>query len=162
MRLLWQSKSFDFSRLLFATTHRSELLFFFHFVTMHFNVLFCFLSIYAKQSVAIVNQDLMAIDLNDILSEKLMPMSIFHMTGSTNSDVMPIDKNREYHLFQANSPADFNSAFNLMQFHRKMIQNYQCNNYIAKQILTDIAPHSIHNRLGIAPNASSKLIPVQS
>lgn len=125
---------------------------------MYLYVLFCVFSVFAKQSVAIVNQDLMAIDLNDILSEKLMPMSVFHMTGSSNSDIMSMDKNRDYQLFHTNSPADFNSAFNLMQFHRKMIQNYKCNNYIAKQILTDIAPHTIQNRMGIAPNATSKLI----
>lgn len=107
--------------------------------------------------MAIVNRDLMSIDLNDILNEKLMPMTIFKMTD--NSDNVAIDKNgenEENEIFQLNTRADFKSAFDLMQFHRRMIQNYKCNNYIAKQILVEIAPHTLSNRLGTASNSTSK------
>lgn len=119
-------------------------------------VIISFLLFFIKQLVAIVNRDLMGIDLNDILNEKLMPMSVLYMKGTHDSDNLLVPKNGEKHLFQTNSHADFDSAFHLMNFHRKMIQNYKCNNYIAKQILSDIAPHTIHNRLGIAENSSGK------
>lgn len=114
-------------------------------------IIVSFLLVFTKQSVTILNRDLIGIDLNDIFNEKLMPMSVLYVKDSYNSDVDDVKQS----IYQ-NSHADFNSAFHLMQFHRKMIQNYQCNNYIAKQILADIAPHStIHNRLGIAKNRSS-------
>lgn len=122
---------------------------------MYSNVLISFLLlILAKHCMAIINRDLMAIDLDDILNEKLMPMSIFKMTE--NSDNAPIDESGVNDIFQSNTRADFKSAYDLMQFHRRMIQNYKCNNYIAKQILFDIAPHTLNNRLGIAPNSTSK------
>lgn len=120
-------------------------------------VIISFLLVFAKQSVTIMNRDaLMSIDLNDILNEKLMPMSVLYVKGSHNSDNLSIPKNDEKQLIQAISHADFDSAFHLMQFHRKMIQNYKCNNYIAKQILADIAPRTVQNRLGIAENSSGK------
>lgn len=120
-------------------------------------IIISFLFLFTKQSITIMNRDLMSIDLNDILNEKLMPMSVLYVKGSHNSDNLSIQKNNENQLIHpSHSHADFGSAFHLMQFHRKMIQNYQCNNYIAKQILTDIAPHTIHNRLGIADNSSGK------
>lgn len=118
-------------------------------------VIISFLLIFAKQSVTIMNRDsLMSIDLNDILNEKLMPMSVLYIKG--NSDNLSIQKNGEKQFIQPISHADFDSAFHLMQFHRKMIQNYKCNNYIAKQILADIAPRNVQNRLGIAENVSGK------
>lgn len=114
-------------------------------------IIVSFLLVFIKQSVTILNRDLMGIDLNDIFNEKLMPMSVLFVKDSHDSDVDDVKQS----IYQ-NSHADFNSAFHLMQFHRKMIQNYKCNNYIAKQILADIAPHNIiHNRLGIANNNSS-------
>ncbi|XP_031631439.1 uncharacterized protein LOC116345865 [Contarinia nasturtii] len=96
----------------------------------------------------------MAIDLDDILNDKFMPMSILYDKGTINADGMSIVKSDQKQVFPISSNADFDSAIHLMQFHRKMIQNYKCNNYIAKQILADIAPHTLHNRLGIAHNSS--------
>lgn len=105
------------------------------------------LAVLVNQSMAIVNRDLMAIDINDILSEKLMPLSLIYVKESAEHG--PKNANRALYPLSY-SLADFNSAFHLMQFHRKMIQNFKCNKYIARQILTDIAPHTLHNRLGIA------------
>lgn len=114
-------------------------------------IIVSFLLVFTKQLVSILSRDLMGIDLNDIFNEKLMPMSVLYVKDSYDSDV----NGAKQSIYQ-NSHADFNSAFHLMQFHRKMIQNYKCNNYIAKQILADIAPqNTIHNRLGIANNHSS-------
>lgn len=99
----------------------------------------------------------MAIDVNDILSEKLMPLSLLYFKESTNNrnvSTEPVTSDKQ--LFRLNSTSDFNSAFDLMQFHRKMIQNYKCNNYIAKQILSDIAPLTLQNRLGMALNSTGK------
>lgn len=112
--------------------------------------------VFVGYSVAIMNRDLMVIDVNDILSEKLMPLSFLYVQEPIKSDNVSIYSRNDNELFQSNSVADFESAFNLMQFHRKMIQNYQCNNYLAKQILTDIAPLTLHHRLGIATNSTGK------
>lgn len=110
-----------------------------------------FLMAFVNQSMAILNRDLMAIDVNDILSEKLMPLSLIYVKESSAehkpSNRLSVNNQTQNHL---NSFADFNSAFNLMQFHRKMIQNFKCNKYIARQILSDIAPLGYSNRLGIA------------
>lgn len=98
----------------------------------------------------------MAIDLDDILNEKLMPMSFLY-NGEDSDNEMSTVKSDQTKLFPiANSNADYDSAIQLMQFHRKMIQNYKCNNYIAKQILADIAPHTLHHRLGMVQNSSGK------
>lgn len=110
----------------------------------------------AGQSVAIINRDLMAIDVNDILSEKLMPLSLLYLKESNHNNNVSSGTNSDKQLFHSDSMSDFNSAFDLMQFHRKMIQNYKCNNYIAKQILNDIAPLTLHNRLGMASNSTGK------
>lgn len=114
-------------------------------------VAICVLVAMVDQSMAIVNRDLMAIDINDILSEKLMPLSLIYVKDAPDKH-SPLDFNgaNNQQLNRLNSLADFSSALTLMQFHRKMIQNYKCNNYIARQILTDIAPHTLQNRLGIA------------
>lgn len=107
--------------------------------------------VFFNRTVCILNRDLMAIDVNDILSEKLMPLSLIYVKESAAKHKSPHRTNASNHtLNHSNSFADFNSAFNLMQFHRKMIQKYKCNKYIARQILTDIAPHTLHNRLGMA------------
>lgn len=105
-------------------------------------------------SVAILNRDLMAIDVNDVLSEKLMPITFLSLQTSSKNRNVSADRNGELQLFQTDSFADFDSAYNLMKFHRKMIQNYKCNNYIAKQILSDIVPIKLHNRLGTAANST--------
>lgn len=110
-----------------------------------------FLVVFVNHSVCILNRDLMAIDVNDILSEKLMPLSLIYVKESSIEHEPPDRTNGSNQtLNHSNSFADFNSAFNLMQFHRKMIQKYKCNKYIARQILTDIAPHTLQNRLGMA------------
>lgn len=118
---------------------------------VYFNII---LMVFIDHSLGILNRDLMAIDVNDILSEKLMPLSLIYVR-EPSAKQKPPDKSggksvNNQTLNHLKSFADFSSAFNLMQFHRKMIQNYKCNKYIARQILTDIAPHTIHNRLGIA------------
>lgn len=117
-----------------------------------------FLVVFVNHSMGILNRDLMAIDINDILNEKLMPLSLIYVKESAIRHKPPDRRNtRNQTMNHLNSFADFNSAFNLMQFHRKMIQNYKCNKYIARQILTDIAPHTLHNRLGMANiNTSGK------
>lgn len=125
----------------------------------------CLMVFINHQSMAIVNRDLMAIDVNDILSEKLMPLSLIYVKEYSDkhepSDRLSANNNQA--LGHLNSFADFNSAFNLMQFHRKMIQNFNCNKYVARQILTDIAPFKLHNRLGIASiNSTGKCMIVKN
>lgn len=111
-------------------------------------------SIFVSNSIAILNRDLMVIDVNDVLSEKLMPLSFFSMTESNLNKNVSSEQNSDVQLFRSDSFADFDSAFHLMQFHRKMIQNFKCNNYIAKQILKDIVPFTLHDRFGTAANST--------
>lgn len=42
-----------------------------------------------------------------------------------------------------------------------MMSDYMCSNYVAKQILTGIAPYKFENRLGIAQKVNGKLYIVQ-
>lgn len=125
----------------------------------------CVFLLFFTQSLGILNQDLMSINVNDILSEKLMPLSFLYVRESNNRNTISENQTNGKPLHEFNSRADFGSALNLMQFHRKMIQNYKCNNYIAKQILTDIAPISINNRLGVASDnltgKATKLIKIK-
>lgn len=125
---------------------------------MLFYRVFSVFLVFVSNAGAILNRDLMAIDVNDVLSEKLMPLSFFSLQDFNIDKNVSNGKISGLQLFRPDSFADFNSAFNLMQFHRKMIQNYKCNNYIAKQILKDIVPLKLFDRLGTAVNSSGNKV----
>lgn len=119
----------------------------------------CVLLVLAGDCIGILNGNWIGIDVNDILSEKLMPMSILYArdTGQTRPMNVSIVENSEYDMPWTKSQSDLNSALHLMQFHRQMIQNYQCNNYIAKQIFAALAPINLNHRLGTALNTTGKI-----
>lgn len=145
---------------------------------MIFGILFPFL-IGFHESSCIVNE--MAIDINDIMNEKLMPASIFAIEGSNsmdNSSALNFFNNITSVLRPTNGH-NFESAFGLMKFHRwmwrhltlnwkfisidvvvrisrQMMNNYMCNSYLAKQILNDIAPAAqFQHRIGTADDRKS-------
>lgn len=74
---------------------------------------------------AILNSPDMMINLNDILSEKLMPMSILYIEGSKYGNI-PTSETANPNSFDnftslmvhSSSVGDKDSAFSLMQFHR--------------------------------------------
>lgn len=119
----------------------------------------CVLLIIVELSVAIMNRDSMAIDVNDILSEKLMPMSILYLEGTTKNSNDTIDEanflNNITSNLRSSFVGDIDSAISLMNFHRKMIHNYKCSRYLAKQILMDVAPYKLQNRIGMSSNIIS-------
>lgn len=104
--------------------------------------------IFACPFHVIINCDSTDVDLRDILSDTLMPISILHINKSNRN--ISFDTIFDAQLSGSNFIADADSALKLMQFHRHMIQNYKCRNFLAKQILANVAPLSLHDRLGIA------------
>lgn len=108
--------------------------------------------IFTRQSNAIINRDLL-FDLKDILSEKLMPMSILQIKRP--NDDTAVDTIPSRIMFEPASFVNIDSALRLMQFHRDMIQNFKCKNYLAKNILIDVAPFALQDRLGIANTDSN-------
>lgn len=70
------------------------------------------------RSLCIMNE--MAIDINDIMSDKLMPTSLFVIEGSNTIDnvtASDLFKNITSVLLPKND-GNFQSAYNLMKFHR--------------------------------------------
>lgn len=76
----------------------------------------CGLVVLIRFSNGILFRDNMGIDLNDILSEKLMPMSMIDIE-STAKIPLALNGNISGNN-QAMAIGDFSSALNLMNFHR--------------------------------------------
>lgn len=72
------------------------------------------------------------IDVNDILNEKLMPGSILFLEGKQMKNLTEKRKIID--------DGTLNKAFSTMGFHRKMINEYLCTNFIANEILDDLKP----------------------
>lgn len=72
------------------------------------------------------------IDINDILSENLMPGSLLFLEGPKKKNLTEKPKIID--------DGTLNKAFSTMGFHRKMINEYLCTNFIANEILDDLKP----------------------
>lgn len=72
------------------------------------------------------------IDINDILSENLMPGSLLFLEGTQKKNLTEKPKIID--------DGTLNKAFSTMGFHRKMINEYLCTNFIANEILDDLKP----------------------
>lgn len=72
------------------------------------------------------------IDVNDILSENLMPGSLLFLEGTEKKNLTEKPKIID--------DGTLNKAFSTMGFHRKMINEYLCTNFIANEILDDLKP----------------------
>lgn len=87
-----------------------------------------------------------SIDINDILNEDFMPFSLLLVQGPKNNSNDSFDDNfmresrdgvdRVNLLHEDNGSLD--KAFHTMGFHRKMINEYLCSNFLADQILTEV------------------------
>lgn len=87
-----------------------------------------------------------AIDINDILNEDLMPFSLLLVQGPKNNSNNSFEESfmkmaREDPdgvdlLHEDNGSLD--KAFHTMGFHRKMMNEYLCSNFLADQILSEV------------------------
>ncbi|XP_038220077.1 uncharacterized protein LOC119838282 [Zerene cesonia] len=101
--------------------------------------LFLILLHYTFISSEITNNEL---NVNDILRTDLMPTFFI---SSENVEVPKMSSKKEF-LPPTNGSMD--AALNTLNFHRKMMNEYQCRNYVAEQILEEIGKNSMQNRLG--------------
>lgn len=96
-------------------------------------------------------------DVNDLLSNNLMPMSVMLQREGDESDLKNVSKpslDEEYKCLTkekiTGKDGTFTNAFSSLSFHRKMINNYLCSKFIAEQILDEIQPNPMKRRLGVA------------
>lgn len=109
------------------------------------------------------------IEIDDILNENLMPMSLVMLETNSESDSSMLnissrsfDDEDEVDAAATLNGTDeqvgsFDKALSSMGFHRKMLNKYLCSKFVANQIVDELKPfHKIQNRLGIAklPNES--------
>lgn len=102
------------------------------------------------------------LDVNDILDENLMPMALVMLEEGDKSDFGNLSLGCPDKDFKCSKKDDiatekddgtFNNAFSSMGFHRKMINNFLCSKFIAEQILDDLQPKKMKNRLGVAKSS---------
>lgn len=96
-------------------------------------------------------------DMEDILSDKLMPVSLMLFEASDTSDLQNSSQKTLDDEFQCvtkdqinGKDGTFTNAFSSMGFHRKMINNFLCSQFVAEKILDEIRPKGMKNRLGVA------------
>lgn len=101
-------------------------------------------------------------DVNDILNENLMPMSLVMLEEGDKSDLRNLSLGCSNDDFKCatrhkieKEDGTMLKAFSSMGFHRKMINNFLCSKFIAEQILDDLQPKRMNNRLGVAKSKSS-------
>ncbi|XP_029720513.2 uncharacterized protein LOC115262247 [Aedes albopictus] len=99
------------------------------------------------------------IDMNDILNENLMPASFLMLEGPESSEELPMEGRTESAaavdpennlVNLTREDGTFGTAFSTMGFHRKMINSYLCNGFVANQIMSEVIPGSfgISRRVG--------------
>lgn len=100
------------------------------------------------------------VDVEDILSDKLMPVSLMLFEAGESNDLKNLSRKTLDDEFQCATKdkingrdGTFTNAFNSMGFHRKMINNFLCSRFVAEKILEEIQPRRMKNRLGVARNS---------
>lgn len=102
--------------------------------------------------VAICSMENGYFDVNDILSENLMPTSFlllrsrshlgtsaFNHTGDEQCTTEPVKYDGKWQ-----------NAYSTMGFHRQMITKYMCNNFLVRQIMKEVAPSQFRHKVGAA------------
>lgn len=96
-------------------------------------------------------------DVNDLLDDNLMPMSLMLHREDEASDLKNVSQQALDDEFKCvtkekitGKDGTFHAALSSLSFHRKMINNYLCSKFIAEQILDEIQPSPMKRRLGIA------------
>ncbi|KAL9708393.1 hypothetical protein quinque_011911 [Culex quinquefasciatus] len=125
----------------------------------------------------------LTININDILNEQLMPATFLMLEGPPDLGLRTEDELMEPDGMESRTadPEDgsgqikstergttallhnltredgtFRTAFSTMGFHRKMMNNYRCNGFLANQIIADVLPLrelSLSRRVGTAPGS---------
>lgn len=97
------------------------------------------------------------LDVNDILSDRLMPLMLLEEGGGDKSDLRNLSLRTLDDEFGCVTKGKiiaedgtFNNAFNSMGYHRKMINNFLCSKFVAETILEEVQPRAMKNRLGVA------------
>lgn len=106
------------------------------------------------------NNDLYMLDLDYFLNEKLMPMSLMTIDNSSSAEQqkMARDSDDDSLLEPDTKDGSLGTAMNTMDFHRKMMNDYLCNNYVAEQILMDMAPPNAIQRRMLSVGAPRLLL----
>lgn len=114
------------------------------------------LVVFLYKSIKCRMQDF-AFDVDDILSDKLMPVSLMLIEEGAKSQMKNLSQRSLDKEFQCatkdkinGEDGTFTNAFSSMGFHRKMINNFLCSKFVAEKILEDIQPRRMKNRLGVA------------
>lgn len=94
------------------------------------------------------------IDMDDILSVDYMPGSLL-MLENPESYAFINSSGKQVNDHFENIGGKFENAFETMGFHRKMMNEYLCRNFIAEQIVSDLTLTRLKRRLGKYPNKSS-------
>jgi hypothetical protein len=94
------------------------------------------------------------LDVNDILNDKFMPMSLMLLEGKmVENDLKNVTEDGfECATKDLAKDGTINTAFSTMGFHRKMINEFLCSKFVAGKILEEIQPQQIEKRLGVPKN----------
>lgn len=90
-------------------------------------------------------------DVNDILSENLMPTSFLMLDSSSRIGTASNHTSDEQCATESvKYDGKWQNAYSTMGFHRKMITKYMCNNFLVRQIMKDVAPSQFRHKVGEA------------
>lgn len=96
-------------------------------------------------------------DVNDILSENLMPTSFLMLDSSSRIRTASNNTNDEQCATESvKYDGKWQNAYSTMGFHRKMITKYMCNNFLVRQIMKDVAPSQFRHKVGEAAAEDSE------
>lgn len=111
-------------------------------------------------------QDFSELNFDDILNEKLMPAALMLIEGNKDTAWRNLSSQKLDADFECVTRGEvkkdggFPNALNAMRYHRKMINEFLCSNFVAEKILEDIQPTLMKKRLGLAaaaPETSSEI-----
>ncbi|CAG4992524.1 unnamed protein product [Parnassius apollo] len=83
------------------------------------------------------------LNVNDILRNDLMPT--YFMTNDAVEEKVVGNETRN---FMPSVNGSMDAAYSLLDFHRKMMNEYQCRNYVAEHILEEMGTSVLQNRIG--------------
>ncbi|CAH1994998.1 unnamed protein product [Acanthoscelides obtectus] len=101
-----------------------------------------------------------AIDVNDILSEDLMPTSLLIWENPEKARKFKNDSASEVTKFK--SDGRLTNAMETMGFHRTMMNQYLCRSYIADRIVSNMTLTRIKRRMGHSSGEQANFTDVEN